>query len=56
MQHYKNFGANLEIVTNLSQEGDQFCKGFGGIGAVLRYRVDFEAFDADEEEIDDFSD
>jgi hypothetical protein len=24
-----------------SQEGSQFCKGFGGIGGILRYKVDF---------------
>jgi peptide chain release factor subunit 1 len=30
--NYKRFGANLEFVTNRSQEGSQFCRGFGGIG------------------------
>ena len=46
---YKDFGATLEIVTDKSQEGSQFCKGFGGIGGILRYRVDFQSmeFDAD---------
>jgi peptide chain release factor subunit 1 len=39
--NYKRFGAALEIVTNKSQEGSQFCKGFGGIGGLLRYKVDF---------------
>lgn len=29
---YKKFGATLEIVTDKSQEGSQFVKGFGGIG------------------------
>lgn len=28
-----------------SQEGSQFCKGFGGIGGVLRWRVDFAEMD-----------
>jgi len=41
--NYKKFGATLEIVTNRSQEGSQFCKGFGGIGGLLRYKVDFNA-------------
>jgi len=41
--NYKNFGATLEFVTNRSQEGSQFCKGFGGIGGVLRYKVDLLA-------------
>ncbi|KAL0974082.1 hypothetical protein UPYG_G00215140 [Umbra pygmaea] len=43
--NYKKFGATLEIVTDKSQEGSQFVKGFGGIGGVLRYRVDFQAID-----------
>src|SRR5690606_11997570 len=30
--NYKNYGCSLEIITNRSQEGAQFCKGFGGIG------------------------
>ncbi|XP_065916620.1 eukaryotic peptide chain release factor subunit 1 [Dysidea avara] len=49
---YKEFGATLEIVTDKSQEGSQFCKGFGGIGGILRYRVDFQSmeFDADDDE------
>lgn len=37
--NYKKFGCALEFVTNRSQEGSQFCKGFGGIGGVLRYSV-----------------
>ncbi|KAI0082865.1 translation release factor [Panus rudis PR-1116 ss-1] len=40
-EKYKEFGANLEFVTNKSQEGAQFVKGFGGIGGLLRYKVDF---------------
>lgn len=49
--NYKRFGANLEFVTNRSQEGSQFCKGFGGIGGLLRYKVDLVALnDYDNEE------
>lgn len=47
---YKTFGATLEIVTDRSQEGSQFCKGFGGIGGILRYRVDFQSMEADSDE------
>jgi len=43
--NYKSFGANLEIITNKSQEGSQFVKGFGGIGGLLRYKVDFASMD-----------
>ena len=41
-EKYKDFGATLEFVTNKSQEGSQFVKGFGGIGGILRYKVAFE--------------
>lgn len=42
---YRRFGCNLEFVTNKSQEGSQFCRGFGGIGGILRYQLDVRAFD-----------
>ena len=32
--NYKSFGTALEIITDKSQEGSQFCRGFGGIGGV----------------------
>ncbi|CAM4617735.1 unnamed protein product [Leuciscus chuanchicus] len=55
---YKKFGATLEIVTDKSQEGSQFVKGFGGIGGILRYRVDFQGLDyqGEEDEIFDLDD
>ncbi|VDN54737.1 unnamed protein product [Dracunculus medinensis] len=46
--NYKDFGAALEIVTDRSQEGAQFVRGFGGIGGLLRYRVDFQFSDLNE--------
>jgi peptide chain release factor subunit 1 len=39
--NYKTFGCNLEFVTDRSSEGTQFVKGFGGIGGILRWKVDF---------------
>jgi len=48
--NYTSFGTQLEFVTDRSQEGSQFCKGFGGIGGILRYRVDFLAMDYDSDE------
>lgn len=38
-ENYKSFGCVLEFITNKSQEGSQFCRGFGGIGGLLRYQV-----------------
>ncbi|XP_065071092.1 eukaryotic peptide chain release factor subunit 1-like [Rhopilema esculentum] len=54
--NYKTFGAHLEIVTDKSQEGAQFCKGFGGIGGLLRYKVDFQDMEYDGLDDIDFSD
>ena len=53
---YKDFGANLEFVTNRSQEGAQFVKGFGGIGGLLRYKVDLETLTIDEDDEEFYSD
>ncbi|KAJ9127559.1 Eukaryotic peptide chain release factor subunit 1 [Naganishia onofrii] len=39
-EHYKEFGCALEFVSDKSQEGSQFVKGFSGIGGILRYKVD----------------
>jgi len=36
----ENYESSLEIITNNSPEGLQFCKGFGGIGGFLRYKID----------------
>ncbi|EFN59039.1 hypothetical protein CHLNCDRAFT_29482 [Chlorella variabilis] len=47
---YKKFGCLLEFVTDRSEEGNQFCKGFGGIGGVLRYSVDLTEFEEPEED------
>jgi peptide chain release factor subunit 1 len=49
-EHYKDYGCVLEFVTNKSQEGSQFVKGFGGIGGLLRYKLDFDSMNYDEDE------
>ncbi|KAL4243703.1 Eukaryotic peptide chain release factor subunit 1 [Abortiporus biennis] len=53
-EKYKEFGANLEFVTNRSQEGAQFVKGFGGIGGLLRYKVDFTNLTSVDDDEDEF--
>ena len=39
---YQNFGATLHFVSDRSSEGNQFARGFGGIGALLRYALNLE--------------
>ncbi|KAL3523669.1 hypothetical protein ACH5RR_016503 [Cinchona calisaya] len=53
---YKKFGCVLEFVTNKSQEGSQFCRGFGGIGGILRYQLDMRSFDEPSDEGELFED
>jgi len=49
VENYKTFGTKLEFITDRSQEGNQFCKGFGGVGGIMRYQVEFEVFDEPED-------
>jgi len=55
-EKYKEFGAALEFVSDRSSEGNQFVKGFGGIGAVLRYKLNFEQLADDFSDDDEFYD
>ena len=47
LNNYKNYVTHLEIVTDKTSEGNQFVKGFGGIGGILRYKIEqnFEEFE-----------
>jgi len=40
MENYKNIVSKMEIITDKTSEGNQFVKGFGGIGGILRYKMD----------------
>jgi len=56
VQNYKTFGAKLEFVTDRSQEGNQFVKGFGGIGGLMRYKLEFDILDEPDELVEDSDD
>eukprot|EP00438_Fugacium_kawagutii_P025165 Skav208319 [mRNA] locus=scaffold897:641926:646742:+ [translate_table: standard] len=45
--NYKNFGTKLEFISDRSQEGNQFVKGFGGVGGLMRYQLEFDTFEPD---------
>lgn len=52
---YSKYGALLSFVTNKSQEGSQFEKGFGGIGGILRYKLEMhQHIDVSDHDIDEF--
>ncbi|KAL7721458.1 Eukaryotic peptide chain release factor subunit 1 [Entamoeba marina] len=44
-RNYRNFGTHLDFVTDKSQEGAQFVRGFAGIGGILRYKMEMETLD-----------
>lgn len=54
-ENYLEYGARLEFVTDKSAEGSQFVRGFGGVGGLLRYKLNFEQL-VDESEDEFFSD
>jgi peptide chain release factor subunit 1 len=39
IENINSYGAKLEMISNKTPEGNQFIKGFGGIGGILRYAV-----------------
>lgn len=47
VENYSVYGTNLEVVSDATPEGSQFCQGFGGIGGILRYKLEFH--DEDDE-------
>merc|ERR1719263_1094188 len=56
VRNYKTFGTKLEFIPDRSQEGNQFCKGFGGIGGLMRYKLEFDLLeepDLDQADSDD---
>jgi peptide chain release factor subunit 1 len=49
-ENYTKFGIKLEFVSDSTQEGSQFVKGFGGIGGILRYTSPINLIDNYEDE------
>lgn len=51
LEHYKEFGAKIELVSEQTSVGTQFVKGFGGIGGILRFAVELLPEEEQEEDI-----
>jgi len=52
-QNYNNFGCELYYISNYTTEGSQFCRGFGGIGAILRYPIEFNDYNLEEDDLEE---
>jgi len=40
LEHYGEFGAEIELISDQTDVGAQFVKGFGGLGGLLRYQTE----------------
>jgi len=49
-------GTKFVLVSDRSHEGRQFCMGFAGVGALLRYPVDFDCCDGSDDLVSDSDD
>jgi peptide chain release factor subunit 1 len=56
VEHYKDYGTQLQLVTDKSSEGFQFVKGFQGIGGFLRFKLEQEHFANNNMQYDDEDD
>ena len=55
IDNYSQYGIVLEIISDKTPDGTQFCQGFGGIGGILRYQVDiYNELNDDNNDDDDF--
>ena len=50
-EHYQDFGAKLEFISDKSPEGFQFVNGFGGIGGFLRFKIEMQEEDYEKEDV-----
>jgi peptide chain release factor subunit 1 len=50
-ENYTNFGCSIEFITDKSQEGTQMVRGFGGVGGILRYRLNLLELEKNNDEI-----
>lgn len=50
-----NGHVTIELVSDQTAEGTQFIKGFGGIGAFLRWKVQSNVVEEDSDDLDDLS-
>jgi peptide chain release factor subunit 1 len=55
-ENYTMYGTSIEIVSGKTSEGEQFIKGFGGIGGILRYPMTFQSYDNVDDINEDFDD
>jgi len=53
LEHYAEFGSNIELISDQTDVGAQFVKGFGGLGGLLRYQTELPSTSPDVPENDE---
>jgi len=48
-EHHLEFGSKIELISSASSIANQFIKGFGGIGGLLRFKNDNQEFEEERE-------
>jgi len=56
LEHYRDYGSNIELVGDQSSEGNQFVLGFGGLAAILRYSIQIPEVNIEDKNEDDVTD
>lgn len=51
-ENYDKYDIKLKLISDNSSEGKQFINGFGGIGGILKYKLNMENFNNFDEEND----
>jgi len=50
IDNHEKYGCTIELVSDKSEAGNQFVKGFGGVGGILRYAIVLDNDDIVEDE------
>jgi len=56
VEHREEFGAQINFVSDSTGEGAQFVRGFGGVGAFLRYKLSVDDVEGEDEDVDVYED
>jgi len=49
LENHKNFGSTIELVSSACSIANQFIKGFGGIGGILRFKSNPQELEEEKE-------
>jgi len=54
LDHHREFGVSLQLISDQTNIGSQFVKSFGGLGGMLRYEVDLPSLNVEPEDEEEY--